>query len=826
MTSLNTKVEQLMYENATDFEIAKVIKEDIKTYFETLPELFSRTSGKDFLVKHTYKIDTIIKLVYTISLRAMFGNYLPMKNAIPISIAALGSYGREQLCVHSDIDLMIVYEEIEGYQTKALIEKMLYLFWDIGLKLGHRVHVLSELPEVASSDITIKSAILESRFIEGSKFLWTGVENKITLIRKEHPERFIKDKLEEQRLLHQRFPLTMEPNLKEGVGGFRDANLVYWIGKLLYNVPRIRELPSDIIQESDYRQFRISLEFLFRVRSALHLVAGKKEDRLRLELIPEVAQRLGYEMTHTAQMRFAKKTTESLRFVHMFGKIWLEALVRDHVPHHYQHDLLIKSQNKKLYQLIRDMGQASTVPFTIHPQLLDALYHAKRPDKLSPNLLKSIREIFHHPSAYSILKALSEARLLKYIIPPIKKVVNLPQFDGYHTYAVDIHSLEALYHLEHISDPFLQTLYEELSTKERALLKIATFLHDAGKGRKRDHAQVGVSLFRLFAGKLELDKEMITTGEHLILHHDLMSVTAQREDLYNEKTILQFASRFNSKKRLDMIYLLTYADMNGVGKGVYTSFRANLLRTLYRASTEALQHDQILDATARKLKKVSTLKRHQNFQVLPKSTQKKILSIASNEFFIRNPSQRIIDIGIRAMDVTRYDHHVTNTEFLTIEIIRKTKFNLGYLLSKLSRLNIIHMEVTKLFDGLKYFKIDFNETIDEGELPLVEEIIHTAFDKDAKAILAQPLIHKDEIEINCDHSRDYAVMRLRAQDQKGLLAYIIHIFETLQIDIVSTKIHTNKHRVNDLFLIEKDGNFCHNIDHIIHKLTERPCAES
>jgi len=826
MTSLNTKVEQLMYENATDFEIAKVIKADIKIYFETLPELFSQTGGKDFLVKHTYKIDTIIKLVYQISLRAMFGNYLPMKNAIPISIAALGSYGREQLCVHSDIDLMIVYEEIEGYQTKALIEKMLYLFWDIGLKLGHRVHVLSELPEVASSDITIKSAILESRFIEGSKFLWTGVENKITLIRKESPEKFIREKLEEQRLLHQKFPLTMEPNLKEGVGGFRDANLVYWIGKLLHNVPRIRELPTEIVSETDYRQFRISLEFLFRVRSALHLVTGKKEDRLRLELIPEVAQKLGYERSHTAQMRFAKKTTENLKFVYMFSRIWLESLVREYVPEHYANDLLIESDKRKLYQLIQDIGEATDDPFVIHPQLLGALYHAKRPEKLTPNLLKSIRGIFDHPSAYSILKALSEARLLKYIIPPIKKVVNLPQFDGYHTYAVDIHSLRALYHLEHVSDPFLQTLYEGLSTKERALLKIATFLHDAGKGRKRDHAQVGVSLFRLFAGKLELDKEMIAIGEHLILHHDLMSVTAQREDLYNEKTILQFASQFNNKKRLDMIYLLTYADMNGVGRGVYTSFRANLLRTLYRASTEALQHDQILDTTARKLKKVSSLKRHQNFQVLPKNTQKKILSIASNEFFIRNPSQRIIDIGTRAMDVKLYDHHVTNTEFLTIEIIRRTEFDLGYLLSKLSRLNIINMEVTKLFDELKYIKVDFNETIDIGEIPLVEEIIHASFAPESKAIYKHPKIKREEIEIDCEHSRDYGMMRLRTQDQKGLLAYIIHLFDSLKIDIVSTKIHTSKYRVNDLFLIEKDGNFCHNIDHIIQKLTEKPCAES
>ena len=819
MTLLDRKVEQLMHESATDFEIAKVIKADIKSYFETLPDLFSQSGGKDFLVKHTQKIDTIVVLVYKVATRAMFGNYLPMKNAIPVSVAALGSYGREQLCVHSDIDLMIVYEDIAGYQSKALIEKMLYLFWDIGLKLGHRVHELSELPEAARSDITIKSAILESRFIEGSRSLWAGIENKITLIRKEAPEKFIREKLQEQRDLHRRFPLTMEPNLKEGVGGFRDANLVFWIGKLLYNVPRIRELPTSIVQEADYREFRIALEFLFRVRSALHLVSGKKEDRVRLERIPEIASLLGYDITPHAQMRFAKKTTESLRVINLFGKIWLEALISEYVPDIYDDYLLVKEETT-LSKLILSLNQHAHTAFEAHPKVLKALIHAKKPERLNKKLYKVISDIFHQNSAYSILKTLHGARLLKYAIPPIKKVVDLPQFDGYHHYSVDMHSLKCLSFLENIEDPLLLACYEDLERKERYLLKIVTFLHDAGKGRKKDHSLVGVSLFRLFAAKISMDQALINTGVKLIQYHDLMSTTAQREDLYNEKTILQFASRFKSKNLLDMIYLLTYADMNGVGGGIYTNFNAKLLRTLYRESIASLQHDKILTTTTRRLKKIEGLKRNKQFKAFPKSVQKKILSIPANELFIYNSTPQILSIIDMTLKADDLQYRITNTQFLTIEIVRKKEFNLGYLLSKLSRLNIVNLSVAKLFDGLKYFKIDFNEVIEEGELPQLERIIFDSIHSDAQAKLTKPKINPNEIEIDCEHSREYGVLRLRTKDQRGLLAFVTHLFDQLEIDIVSTKIHTSKYRVNDLFLIEKDGNFCHNTEEIIKELTE------
>jgi len=815
---LKSEIEALLYENASDFEIAKVLKRDIKAYFETLEETFAHTGGKDFLVKHTKRIDMILKLVYRVALRSMFSSYVPMKNAVPLSLVALGSYGREQLCVYSDIDLMIVYKEIPGYNMKELIEKILYILWDAGLKLGHRVHTVDELYDVSKTDITIKTALIESRFIEGSHFIWTETQNAISLIRHDNPKAFIEAKLQEQAQKHQRFPLTMEPNLKEGVGGFRDANLVFWIGKVLYNVNAIKELPQDIVEEKEYRPFRIALEFLFRVRSALHLATGKKEDRLRLDLIPTIAKLLGYEESRQGHLKFAKKVTESLKVIRLYALIWLEKLTASYVTLPSQKPFAYP-EGKDLNSILKHLCKEAAHPFTPHPTLLRALINAKRPERPNKTLYKTIYSIFHQPHAHSILCTLSYARLLRYTIPPIKKVVDLPQFDGYHQYAVDIHSLRSLYFLEHIEEPLLQTCFEGLGKEERAMLKLVVFLHDAGKGRKRDHHLVGASLFRIFAQKLDMKPSLIAIGEKLIQYHTLMSNIAQREDLYSEKVIYGFASHFPTKKELDMIYLLTYADMSGVGGDVYNSFSAKLLRTLYKHSLETLDRTAMLDEAAKRAKKERSLKRHPLFEALKRTQQKKILQMPSNLLFLRYHPERIIKICQKAFETEHYSYHISNEEYLTIEIIRADSINLSYLLGKLSNLEVVNMDISKLFNELKYFKIDFATKVPQEEIPHIEQIIHDAFDPTKKSIDTIPHIKPEEIEIDCEHSKSYAIMHLRSKNQKGLLAYVIDLFDSLGIDIVTAKVHTLKNRVRDMFLIEKNGNFCHNTELIIQKLT-------
>jgi len=814
---VKAQIEELLYENAADFQIAKVLKQDIKIYFDTLEETFATSGGKDFLVKHTKKIDTVLKMVYKVALREMFGDYAPMKNSIPLSLVALGSYGREQLCVHSDIDLMIVYKEIPGYNTKEMIEKILYILWDTGLKLGHRVHTVEELYDVSKTDITIKTALIESRFIEGSHFIWVDTQNAITKIRHDNIKEFITLKLKEQNTKHLKFPLTMEPNLKDGVGGFRDANLVFWVGKIFYNVNSIKNIPSNIVNEKEYRSFRIALEFLFRVRSALHLATGKKEDKLRLDLIPNIAILLGYEESKQDHMKFAKKVTENLKIIRLYSTIWLNKLTETHTEVDPKRNF-IYSTTKEFNPLLKELCDHAKNPFYAHSSFIQQLLTADKPDRPDKLLYETIANFFYQPYSYYILSALSFSRLLKYVIPPIRKVVDLPQFDGYHQYAVDIHSMKCVYHLEHIEDPFIQNLFETLDSEEKAMLKLVTFLHDTGKGRKRDHHLVGASLFKVFAKKLHIDPELIKLGETLILYHTLMSNVAQREDLYSEKVILAFAAHFKTQKLLDMIYILTYADMNGVGEGTYNSFNSRLIKTLYLRSSEALSHTVMIDETAKRIKKEQTLKKHPDFLSLSKIKQKKILQIPSNLLFLRYKPERIVAIAKKGFETNSYEYLISNKEYLTIEIIRKKSFNLGYFLANLNTLDVANMDICKLFSDMKYFKIDFTSNVDKEDIILIEEILHHSFNDNKKSTVHIPVIQKKELEIDCEHSQSYAMMRIHTANQKGLLAYIINLFDEMGIDIVSAKIHTLKNSVRDSFLIEKNGNFCHNTELILDKL--------
>ena len=817
---VKAQIEELLYENAADFEIAKALKKDIKRYFDTLEDTFATSGGKDFLVKHTKKIDSILQLIYKVALRSMFGDYAPMKNSIPLALVALGSYGREQLCVHSDIDLMIVYREIPGYNTKEMIEKILYILWDTGLNLGHRVHTVEELFETSTTDITIKTALIESRFIEGSHFIWVDTQNAISQIRHDHVKDFIEAKIKEQAFKHRKYPITMEPNLKDGMGGFRDANLVFWIGKILYNADNIKNIPLHVIDEKEYKTFRIALEFLFRVRSALHLVAKKKEDKLRLDLIPEIATLLGYEMSQKAHMHFASKVTSNLKTIRLYSMIWLDALTHTYKEEDVTKNYVYPKKNTHgLNEILIQLGNNATRPFYAHPTLLQQLINIEKPERLDDRLYETIAKLFYQPYCYCVLMTLSYAKLLKYTIPPIKQVVDLPQFDGYHKYAVDTHSLRCVYHLEHIDDDFILKLWEALSIDEKAMLKLVVFLHDGGKGRKRDHHYVGASLFKIFAGKLHINETLIKMGETLILYHTLMNKVAQREDLYNETVILSFASHFKTQKLLDMIYVLTYADMSGVGNDVYNSFSAKLIRTLYKQSVEVLGQTKMLDEAEKRTKKIAYLKRSKPFKELSRAKQNKIITIPSNLLFLRYTSKRILAITSRAFETKNYAYFISNKTHLTIEIIRKDSFNLSYLLGKLSNLDVVNMDICKLFNDLKYFKIDFSETISEEEVGFLEETINKSFTAIRRDNPFKAHIKKEEVDIDCEHSKTYAIMHINSKDQKGLLAYIIDMFDDIGIDIVTAKVHTFKKRVRDMFLIEKNGNFCHNVDIIIEKLT-------
>jgi len=840
-SELNIQIEELISQGAADFEISKVFKTEIKKYITSIHERHDELGGKDFFVSHTKQLDKYLVLLYKYILRKHFGSYQPMSNNIPITLIALGSYGREQLCIYSDIDLMLLYEETSGYNIKAILEELLTLAWDCGLKLGHRVHEVSDVQSAVCEDITIKSSIIESRIIYGSKLLWFSYQRVLSQIRKTNQKEFVLEKLEEhkQRLL--KYPLTMEPNIKDGYGGMRESNMLYWVANIIYGTTNLKDLVGQVYTEEEYKKYRSSLEYIFQVRNALHVTAKKKLDQLNFDILPEVSRRLRIVPTanFTSERQCMSKLFESLHIIHRFTTIMTKKITRHLVydtknisilkKHRHSKNLYIYENKlycsffKKPKTLNLFLKELVALPSTIvefDRGYINYASHSIKPTSHNDELQKTVKALLFKDNLSSILKLLYNSGLFRAVLPLMKRMTNQPQFDGYHKHPVDIHSIKCVWHLENISDPFVKDVFDNLSIKEQRLAKIVALFHDAGKGRRDDHHIIGEKIFKRLSQSLNFDSSDAKLGARLVRYHNKMSQVATNEDIYAQKVILNFTGLLQTQQTLKMLLVVTYSDISAVGENIYNSATAILLKELFIQSLPAFENHELLNESSRRAAKQESIKQTKIYKKLPRITQKKIQYIASNQMFLQLKTYDIIDIALRAKDVSNFDYKILNDTQLKIQIIRQTPINLAYLLGKLEFLNIASMNIFKLYDEKKFFEITFSEKVDEGDLNFIEEIISNSLDMSRTPKLKIPKIKRSEILIDCNHTQYLAQMKVKTSDQKGLFAYISKIFDDYEIDIESAKIYTSRGKTRDLFLIEKNGNFCPNQDKILEALCE------
>lgn len=808
---------QIIYNSDNDLEIAKTIKKEIKEYLSNI----KIEGGKDFFVKHTKKMDEYISLVYKYILKKTFKEYKPPINNIPITLIALGSYGREQLSIYSDIDIMIVYKDIKGYNLKEIIENFITMLWDLGLKIGHRVHKIEDLFIASNEDITIKSAFLESRFIYGSKFLWYETQNELNKIRNYNKKEYILAKYKEMLNRHKKYPISMEPNIKDGFGGIRDANTLFWISKVIFNYPNTSYLVGKYIKEEEFKEYRASLEFLFKVRVFLHLVAKKKIDKVLLEYHRDIALKMGYKdsIRVKAEKKFIKDLLKALWNVNITASITIKKLIK---PFLYNSLLIKKYRLKKDYYICNDtiytrFNNKDKIKDILHTLInlnykkvdISIIANLKEKKGIIPKKIK--KELFYKENLYPLLFSLYKANKLEKIIPAFEKVKYLAQFDGYHQYPVDIHSLYTVKEIENLDE------FKNLNNKDKAILRFVAFFHDLGKGRVKDHSIVGAKLAKEYAIKIDfLEPDLISK---LIKHHTLMSNIAQREDIYNDKVILSFANIVENKRFLNLLYILTIADIKAVGKGVFNNFKASLLKTLYYNTLNALENKELLNEIAIRKRKEKLLLSKEEFKKLPKLLQKEVLSSPSNQLFLQNRVNDIIEIANWIKDVKTYKYKFENEKNLTIFIAKEDNFNfsLGWFLDKLHSLQLNHLSIYKI-GNIKYFKIEFNEKVEKFDLDLIKIYIKEAFEKKLP-IKNRVLFEKKEFIIDCNHSQNYASMKLKTKDKKGIISTIMQILDEFNIRVEDIKVSTQRGIARDLFIISKENNFCKKIEDFLNKIT-------
>ena len=840
MENLNIQMENLISKNSPDFEISKLIKTHVNEYLDSLDNIFDTTHGKAFFIKHTKKIDYFIQIIYKYLLRKHFGNFVPMSNSIPIALIALGSYGREQLCVYSDIDIMILYKKTAGYNLKPLMENFITLAWDSGLKLGSRVNDIDEVLESSKQDITIKSSILESRFIYGSKTLWFYYQSTLQEIRSFNQKEFILEKIEEHSHRLLKYPLDMQPNIKDGYGGMREANVIFWIATVIANVSNIKNLVNIYFSEEEYKKYRISLEYIFKVRNALHLISKKKLDQINFDILPQLSLKLDFVNTKTLtkERQCMTKLFLCLHNIHVFVSIMTKKLIRPYIFENKNISYLKKyriknnfyivegkvytSYNAKpntLVDILNDLNRISNEVYKFDNSYLYLVSKTIKNKNINKNEKNLLIQLFNKENLYPILKLLYNSNIISHLIPPFTQILNQPQFDGYHRHPVDIHTINSIKCLQNIKDDFILDIYEKLTKEKKFLLRLAIFFHDIGKGRGFDHNNLGESLFKKYSKHSSIDVKDISFVARLIKHHNIMTQVATREDIYSQKVILKFISMIQDIDTLNLLMILTYADINAVAGHIYKSNTASLLKELYYQSIPAFENKELIKVSSRRIAKENAIKKNKTYLILSKSLQKKLLSIESTQLFLKYKSADILSIAIKANSINTMEYEITNDSMLVISIIRLLPLNLGYLLGKLQFLDIQYMGIYKLYDNKKFFRIQFDKNVDISDLPYLNEIIEQSLDMSRQISFKKPNILKSEIQIDCNHTEDLALISINTTNQQGLFGFIALILDQFGVEINSAKIYTKANKVNDMLLVEKNDKFWMHLDDILNALS-------
>jgi [protein-PII] uridylyltransferase len=545
-----------------------------------------------------------------------------------IAVLGVGGYGRAEMAPQSDVDLLFLTPWKTTPWAESVIETMLYILWDLKLKVGHASRTVKDCIRLGREDVTIRTALLEHRFICGHEALAIELGDKLwgELFKNSGPE-FIEAKLAERAERHKRQGgqrYVLEPNVKEGKGGLRDLQTLYWIGKYLHRVPSAEGLvAAGLLSREEFDSFARAEDFLWAARCHLHYITGRPTDTLTFDLQVEVADRMGYRDTagRRAVEHFMQDYFRHATRVGELTRIFLTELEARHAKREASLFGIFKRTKRvkagyKLVQgridvidpkafladklnLLRVFEEALRTGYLLHPNImrllaanLDRIDDEMREDPEARGLFLDL--LLKHGNPERSLRRMNELGVLAAFIPEFEPIVAMMQFNVYHHYTVDEHIIQTISCLAQIERG---ELVEELpvasgilkSGVNRRVLYVALLLHDIGKGRPEDHSILGAQIARRVAPRLGLDAEECETVEWLVRYHLLMSDMAQKRDIGDPRTVRDFAKAVKTRKRLDLLTVLTVCDIRGVGPGTWNNWKAMLLRQLYKLTAEALE---------------------------------------------------------------------------------------------------------------------------------------------------------------------------------------------------------------------------------------------
>ncbi|KTD19283.1 Cytosine/adenosine deaminase [Legionella lansingensis] len=823
------------------------LKEHIKQFKDELCDEFrQKVSISTITRKLVNFIDEILLILF-------HKNNLHLENKF--CLLALGGYGRRELQLYSDIDLLLLHSEqiskIHSQRAQAFIQDA----WDVGLEVSHQITTADACAALASKDLSVISSLLDMHLIAGRGSLMEKLLYKIHPLHMWPGDEYFFAKRNEQRQRYAKYGGTaynLEPNLKNGPGGLRDIHILLSISKRHFGINKLPEvISSGFITDKEYEELIFCQHFLWRTRFALHMLAGKQEERLLFDYqvklanffdFTDEAHSLGVEQFMKNYFKIIKRIRE---LNEMLLQWFAEAIVHD------QQQKIVSLDNN--FQVINDYIEVK------HPRVFSEkpltllelfLWIAKRPDikGVRAKTIRLIREhlyllnekfrkskaattsfinIFKTEDPYEALHHMNRHGVLGHYLDCFAAVTGQMQYDLFHVYTVDQHTLFVIRNLANFLKPeyakqFPLAAQLMPTIKQREILYLAALFHDIAKGRGGDHSELGAKeayQFSLNHGLNEYEGALLVW---LVRNHLILSQTAQRQDIYDPKTIQQFCDLLPQAEYLDYLYLLTVADICATNQKLWNTWRDSLLKELYRGVQQAIQEKYLLDEAT-----VTNTRKNQAMQILLKEgfSQESISTLWAtfkSRYFLHEPAEVIARHTKAILTCKKYPlvlimphHSQGGTEVFIYMPHRDERFTITT--TVLSNHYTTIQEATILtcdnnYDLDTYIILDEQHQafFDENRIAAIQEALtqqlmnKTGLPTITRRRLSRTQAHfnlRPQISFSEDNQHHHTRLFLIMTDRPGLLASISRVFLTQDISLHNAKIATFGERVEDMFFI-------------------------
>lgn len=817
------------------------------------------TSGRDIrrLVEdRAWFVDQILREAW---------DRLPWSEDADIALLAVGGYGRGELHPFSDIDLLILLDGADHETFREPIESFLTLLWDIGLEVGQSVRSVDECAEEARADLTVITNLMESRTIAGPERLRQRMQDVTSTAQMWPSKEFFLAKHAEQRARHKKYNDTeynLEPNVKGSPGGLRDIQTILWVARRHFGTLNLHAMVGQgFLLDSEYALLASSQEFLWKVRYALHMLAGRAEDRLLFDHQLKVATLLGFEDSDN------KRTIE--RFMQKYYRVVMAiAELSDLIVQHFEEQILRAGESGQATQLnsrfqVRNgyieathPGIFKRTPFAIleifvvmaqHPEIegvcADTIRLLRDHRHLIDDDFRSdIRntslfiELFKcREGIHRNLRRMNRYGILGLYLPEFGQIIGQMQHDLFHIYTVDAHTLNLIKNLRKLSKPgvaekfpLASELIEKLPKPE--LIYLAGVYHDIGKGRGGDHSELGAVDAEAFCVRHQLpnwDSKLIVW---LVQNHLMMSTTAQRKDLSDPQVISDFAHLVGTQTRLDYLYVLTVADINATNPSLWNSWRASLLRQLYTETKRALNRglENPLDREEQiRLTQTAAL------DILARGgtdadIAEQLWSQLGDDYFLRHTAE---DVAWHTLAIIRHPNdgnplvlikETTQREFeggTQIFIYAEDQHDFfAVTVAAMAQLNL-NIHDARILTSTSQFTLDTYIVLESegesiGDNPArIEQIRQGLIDvlkhPDDYPTIIQRRVPRQlkhfafapQVTIHNDAHRQSTIIEVTAPDRPGLLARIGRIFLDFDLSLQNAKIATLGERVEDVFFV-------------------------